>query len=278
MQWACQTSKVVWCFDRLKWLGSTHEKAFQYPNQEMAPSSIWKHHFRNCDKFRLPVLFKGYVSHVKIGRWCDRVTSPSPTFYLLSGLAWHAFYIQTNAAPESLIKAGLFALLGSKVNFQFLFNGLQLTEKSALIDVRLILKAMFTFQWQSCQFEQLPHLRTKATMWAIFTILTACTVCTVATMWAIFTIWCHFWPTVPPSLVLPYFLARNHHWTFVGSSSIIKSQISIPFKQFLALFEIFFPNIFNILPIYFSIFPGTKPFSDNMLVVAPLSILTVPTS
>ena len=30
--------------------------------------------------------------------------------------------------------------------------------------------------------------------------------CTVATMWAIFTLLCQFWPTVRPSLLLPYFL------------------------------------------------------------------------
>ena len=67
-------------------------------------------------------------------------------------------------------------------------------------------RLMFTFYWQSCQPEQLLHLRLKPKMRAIFTIFTVCTVCRVATMWAIFTIWCHFWPTVPPSLVLPYFL------------------------------------------------------------------------
>ena len=66
-----------------------------FPMSKLTDDSfLWINFFRNCVKSKLPGLFKGCVWNVKMCCWCDRVTSSSPTFQLLSGLAWHAFCIQ----------------------------------------------------------------------------------------------------------------------------------------------------------------------------------------
>ena len=40
---------------------------------------LWINFIKNCDKSKLPGLFEGCVSNVKIGCWCDKVTSSSST-------------------------------------------------------------------------------------------------------------------------------------------------------------------------------------------------------
>ena len=264
--WDFLEQEMQWLVKRQKWFRALTDWHHQAPPTRRLPTfkPARATLLRNCLKLKPCVdFFESWLSNVKIGRRCDQVTRPSHTF--CKGV--HAtISIQSIAGSgKSESNSGVVFLFG-QVNF------CSMVQLAASLSFEILccmqswwLCANSFFKGNHKHFHISEAILTvgsahpltlKPTMRAIFTILTAvrtvATMCrrtyycgnnlgvvkrSMATMWAIFTIWCHFWPTVPASLVLPYFLARNHHRTIVAWDPLL-----IPRQLFQYIFSPFPSN------------------------------------